>query len=133
MAQMPQPGQLVSGMFFNEPMRVETVRGNGAGSWTLGLVGMQSQRFRSVILTHAEIATLKLLDRACSYTSDGTLLKLGLQANSRGIAYEFDPYFGLSISRFERPMLGQHKDPAGNPRKPIRGVQHYVLRASEIC
>ncbi len=29
---------------------------------------------------------------------DGRLLRLGLQAYALGIAYEFDPYFGLSIS-----------------------------------
>src|SRR5437762_13978325 len=29
------------------------------------------------------------------------LLRLGLQAYSLGIAYEFDPYFGLSISRVD--------------------------------
>jgi len=91
----------VSGTFFNEPMRVETVRRNGAGAWTLGLVGARSERFRSVTLTDAEIASLKLLDRACSYAGDGTLLRLGLQAYSLGIAYEFDPYFGLSISRVD--------------------------------
>ena len=85
LAQTPKPGQVVSGTFFNEPMRVETVRRNGAGAWTLGLVGARSERFRSVTLTDAEIASLKLLDRACSYAGDGTLLRLGLQAYSLGI------------------------------------------------
>ena len=32
---------------------------------------------------------------------DGRLLRLGLQAYALGIAYEFDPYFGLSISRVD--------------------------------
>ena len=36
-----------------------------------------------------------------SYDGDGRKLRLGLQAYSLGIAYEFDPYFGLSISRVD--------------------------------
>jgi len=35
------------------------------------------------------------------YGGDGCLLRLGLQAHSLGIAWEFDPYFGLSISRVD--------------------------------
>ena len=49
-------GQILVGSLFNEPMRVETVRPNGAGVWTVGLVGTQSERFRSVTLTEADLA-----------------------------------------------------------------------------
>jgi len=34
-----QPGQVLKGTLFNEPMRVETVRPNGPDTWTVGLVG----------------------------------------------------------------------------------------------
>lgn len=37
-----QPGQILTGSLFNEPMRVETVAPNGPDSWVLGLVGTQS-------------------------------------------------------------------------------------------
>jgi len=36
-----------------------------------------------------------------AFNGDGALLRLGIQAYSLGIAYEFDPYFGLSISRVD--------------------------------
>ncbi len=62
-------GQILVGSLFNEPMRVETVRPNGAGAWTVGLVGTQSEKFRSVTLTQADFASLKILNRACSYTT----------------------------------------------------------------
>ncbi len=93
--------QIVTGALFSEPMRVETVRPAGDGSWTLGLVGTRSERFRSVTLTIPDIEALTALDAAPSYAADGRLLRLGLQAYSLGIAYEFDPYFGLSISRVD--------------------------------
>jgi len=92
---------IIVGSLFNEPMRIETVRVGGDGTWTVGLVGTQSERFRKVTLTAGDIHRLTILDSDFSYDGDGSLLRLGLQAYSLGIAYEFDPYFGLSISRVD--------------------------------
>ena len=96
-----QEGQVIAGPQFNEPMLVETVRSNGPGTWVVGLVGQRSERFRRVTLTADDIASLNIADSALSYDGDGRLLRLGLQAYSLGIAYEFDPYFGLSISHVD--------------------------------
>jgi hypothetical protein len=89
------------GRFSNEPMRVETVASNGTESWILGLVGLQSEKFRKVTLTAADLKSLTIQNTTKSYDGDGHLLRLGLQAYALGIAYEFDPYFGLSISRVD--------------------------------
>jgi hypothetical protein len=86
----------------------------------MGLVGTQSERFRSVTLTEAEIASLKLLNRVGAYNGDGTLLRLGLQAYSFGIAYEFDPYFALSISRVD-PLPHQ-----------LEAVYDYLLKVARV-
>ena len=45
-----QPGQILHGALFSEPMRVETVRASGVDTWVVGLVGTQSERFRNVTL-----------------------------------------------------------------------------------
>ena len=94
-------GQVLTGPLFNEPMRVETVQASGNGAWTVGLVGTQSERFRKVALTSNDLAGLTVLDSGFTYDGDGCLLRLGLQAYALGIAWEFDPYFGLSISRVD--------------------------------
>ena len=94
-------GQILSGSLFSEPMRVVTVGSNGPGIWVAGLVGQQSEQFRQVTLTADDIADLTIADSALSFDGDGRLLRLGLQAYALGIAYEFDPYFGLSISRVD--------------------------------
>ena len=86
--------QVLTGPLFSEPMRVETVRAGGPNVWVAGLVGMQSDRFRRVTLTPDDISSLTVADSALAYDGDGRLLRLGLQAYSLGIAYEFDPYFG---------------------------------------
>ena len=80
---------------------METVRPNGPGVWVFGLVGQRSEQFRRVTLTSDDISNLTIADSALSYDGDGRLLRLALQAYSLGIAYEFDPYFGLSISRVD--------------------------------
>jgi superfamily II DNA or RNA helicase len=82
-------------------MRVETIRSNGKDTWVIGLVGLNSGLFRNVTLTVSDIKSLSILDSKLTYQGDAQLLRLGIQAHSLGIAYEFDPYFGLSISRVD--------------------------------
>jgi len=94
-------GQILSGSLFSEPMRVETVREATAGSWNLGLVGTETERFRKVTLSTADLDTLSIQEPGFTYDGDGAILRLGLQAYALGIAWEFDPYFGLSISRVD--------------------------------
>jgi superfamily II DNA or RNA helicase len=114
------PGQLLTGPLFNEPMRVETVQPNGPASWIVGLVGLQTERFRKVTLTAAELARLTVLHAQHSFDGDGRLLRLGLQAYALGIAYEFDPYFGLSISRVD-PLPHQ-----------LEAVYDYLLKLARV-
>ena len=113
-------GQILTGALFSEPMRVETVSIQGTDRWTLGLVGTQSERFRRVTLTAAELQTLTITQPRFTYAGDGNLLRLGLQAYSLGIAYEFDPYFGLSISRID-PLPHQ-----------LEAVYDYLLKLARV-
>lgn len=113
-------GQVLTGPLFNEPVRVETVRAGGPGSWVVGVVGVRTERFRSVSLTTAELAGLAILEDRPTYDGSGELLRLGLQAYSLGIAYEFDPYFGLSISRVD-PLPHQ-----------LEAVYDYLLKLARV-
>ena len=94
-------GQVLRGPLFGEPMRVEAVRANGTDVWELGLAGTRTERYRRVTLTREDLGNLTIADTGFGYAGDGRLLRLGLQAYSLGIAYEFDPFFGLSISRVD--------------------------------
>ena len=115
-----KPGQILTGPLFNEPMRVETVQANGPNTWVVGMVGVQSEKFRRVILTSRDLETLKILESIPTYGGDGNLLRLGLQAYSLGIAYEFDPYFGLSISRVD-PLPHQ-----------LEAIYDYLLKLARV-
>ncbi len=94
-------GQILTGPLFNEPMRVVTVSQGRPDTWDVGLVGTRTGRFRRVTLTDHDLELLSILETRPTYDGDGRLLRLGLQAYALGIAYEFDPYFGLSISRVD--------------------------------
>ncbi len=122
MAEEPRlrQGQILTGALFNEPMRVETVQPNGPASWVVGLVGTQSERFRRVTLSADEIERLTILEAQHSFAGDGRLLRLGLQAYALGIAYEFDPYFGLSISRVD-PLPHQ-----------LEAIYDYLLKLARV-
>ena len=76
MTQPLEPGQVITGSIFNEPMQVETIRENGVSSWTLGLVGVESERFRRVTLTQEDIENLNILESTFSYKGDGRILRL---------------------------------------------------------
>lgn len=119
-AQPLAEGQIVTGAIFSEPMRVETVRSNGSEIWEVGLSGLQTERFRRVTLTLDEIKRLQIVRPTFSYQGDGQLLRVGIQAYSLGIAYEFDPYFGLSISRVD-PLPHQ-----------LEAVYDYLLKLARV-
>jgi hypothetical protein len=113
-------GQILSGLLFDEPMRVETVRAEGDDIWILGLVGTKTERFRSVTLSAEDLDSLKITDASSTFKGDGRILRLGLQSYSLGIAYEFDPYFGLSISRVD-PLPHQ-----------LEAVYDYLLKLARV-
>lgn len=113
-------GQILTGPLFNEPMRVETVSAGGPATWVVGLVGIRSERFRKVTLTSRDLASLTILETGYTYQGDGNLLRLGLQAYSLGIAYEFDPYFGLSVSKVD-PLPHQ-----------LEAVYDYLLKLPRV-
>ncbi|MFC1633577.1 helicase-related protein [Planctomycetota bacterium] len=114
------PGRIITGSLFNEPMRIETASQNGDNSWSVGLVGTQSERFRRVTLTLDDLEQLRFLDSSPTYQANSELLRLALQAYCLGIAHEFDPYFGLSISRVD-PLPHQ-----------LEAVYDYLLKLGRV-
>jgi len=117
---MVHPGQILNGPQFGEPVRVETVNSTSPGTWVVGLVGLRSERFRRVTLTTRDFDSITIQTNAATFAGDPSLLRLGLQAYSLGIAYEFDPFFGLSISRVD-PLPHQ-----------LEAVYDYLLRLPQV-
>ena len=113
-------GQILKGPLFNEPVRVITAREDGTESWTLGVAGTRTDRFRTVTLSAADMDALEILDTIHTYDGDPRLFRLGIQAHTLGIAYEYDPYFALSVSRVD-PLPHQ-----------LEAVYDYLLKLARV-
>ena len=109
-------------------MRVETVRANGAGSWVAGLVGTRTEQFRRVSLTAGDIASLEITTSTLSCDGDGRLLRLGLEAHALGIAHEFDPWLGLSISRVDPLPHPERETPEVRRLRPNPETEMTAMR-----
>lgn len=105
---------------FTEPVRVVAVSNGPPGTFMLGVVEVRSERFRQVTLRAEELASITVHSAGASFDGDGALLRLGLQAYCLGIAHEFDPYFGLSISRVD-PLPHQ-----------LEAVYDYLLKLARV-
>ena len=130
-----EPGQVLAGPMFAEPVRVETVSANGAGSLTVGVVEIRSERFRRVVLTPADIARIEIGASIPTYEGDGARLRLGIQAHLLGIAYEYDPWFALSTSRVD-PLphqLDAVYNHLGQPPGGCSAGQTEASRRGEQC
>ncbi len=113
-------GQLLTGPAFSERVRVETVDNLGPGVWDVGVVGLESLCFRRVTLTSEQLEAFAVTEPRPTYDGDAELLRLGLQAYALGIAYEFDPYFGLSMSKVD-PLPHQ-----------LEAVYDYLLKLPRV-
>ena len=109
-------GQLLTGPQLSEPMRVETVQANGSTSWVVGLVGLQSERFRNVNLSAADLTVL-------------------LTPNERRVAQDRrDCYWLYVVTHCETtPRL---QDPIGDPARldwhEVTKIAHYYLSLDAI-
>ena len=93
-------GQILTGVMFNEPMRVVTTRRSGGRAVIAGMVGQNSGQFREVTLTQDDVANLNGIDPNPSY--DGDTIHRGCH---KGLGDQLDPQVGL----------GRLIQPVGNP------------------
>ena len=113
-------------MYFNRPalLRTDACRDGWHTNQCLNLDCWSRwhahERFRKVTLTKQDIEGLTILEAGFTFDGDSRLLRLGLQAYSLGIAWEFDPYFGLSISRVD-PLPHQ-----------LEAVYDYLLKQARV-
>src|SRR6266852_2818294 len=114
-----KPNIIVRGPMFSEPVKVIRVVPMG-GSIKLVGQGMNTGLVHQPILTPAQLANLEGSPEQQPFDGDATKFKLGVEALRLGIAYEYDPYFSLSIARVD-PLPHQ-----------LEAVYDYFLRLPRI-
>lgn len=100
-----QPDQLKEGVtlrgsVFPEPVRVITVS-HIDGEVKLVGEGLRSGKVYKPILSPEQVAILQASPEQKLYDGDAVRFRLGLEALRLGLAYEYDPYFSLSIARVD--------------------------------
>lgn len=95
-----KPGVIVRGIVFPEPIEVLVCATFGTMLQIRGR-GIHTNRFIDKVLSASQLAGLDLVPRDLPFDGDSQRFRLGVEALRLGLAYEYDPYFSLSISRID--------------------------------
>ena len=95
-----KPNYIVRGAIFPEPVRVITTVPMGDNIKLVG-EGLTTGRVHQPILTPEQIAALEISPDQQPFDGDAVKFRLGIEALRLGMAYEYDPYFSLSIARVD--------------------------------
>jgi hypothetical protein len=90
----------VYGPLFPEPVQVIIAVPMGSGVKLVGK-GARSNTVYEPILSAEQLALLTASPVSEPFDGDASRFRLGIEAMRLGLAYEYDPYFSLSIARVD--------------------------------
>jgi superfamily II DNA or RNA helicase len=93
-------GAILRGPLFKEPVQVIAVISLGDSIKVIG-TGLKTHTTYQPVLTAEQISAIEITSAQGSYDGDATRFRLGVEAMRLKIAYEYDPYFSLSIARVD--------------------------------
>ena len=114
-----QPGVILEGAVFPEPIRVVLVQSIGV-NLKVGGQGLRTRQYHERLLSLDQVYSLKVIPAEAPFDGDALRFRLGIEAARLGLAYEYDPYFSLSIARVD-PLPHQ-----------LEAVYHYILPLPRI-
>ena len=91
---------ILSGPVFPEPVQVLIVQPVNR-ALKVSCRGLSSNKFYDSILFPDQIAALQITSDEIPFDGDASNFRLGVEALRLGLAYEYDPYFTLSIARVD--------------------------------
>lgn len=97
---MLKVGAVIQGLMLPEPIRVVFVQEMGS-SWKIEGEGLNTRQHRQVILTKLQLEEVNISPPEETFDGDAFRFRLGIEAQRLGLAYEYDPYFSLSIARVD--------------------------------
>lgn len=95
-----QPRSIVRGSLFPEDIQILTVKGFGKSLRIKG-EGLNTGQTYDRILVPEDISKIRVLSTEESFEGDAHKFRLAIEAKRLGLAYEYDPYFSLSIARID--------------------------------
>ncbi|NLB95728.1 MAG: DEAD/DEAH box helicase, partial [Armatimonadetes bacterium] len=100
LADQVKPNVIVRGPVFPEPVQVIVAVPMGDALKLVGK-GMRSGQVYEPILTSAQLALLEAAPEKQPFDGDARRFRLGIEALRLKLAYEYDPFFSLSIARVD--------------------------------
>ena len=95
-----KPDVIVRGPLFPEPVKIISVSVRGTSVKIFG-AGLNSNQVYQPILNQEQLDTLEVSSDKDPFDGDPKKFRLGVEALRLGLAYEYDPYFSLSIARVD--------------------------------
>lgn len=95
-----KPNIIVRGAIFPEPVQVIVVVPMGEAVKLIGK-GLTSGKVHEPILNAEQLASLEATPEKEPFDGDPNKFRLGIEALRLELAYEYDPYFSLSIARVD--------------------------------
>jgi len=114
-----KPGTVIRGPVIPEPIQVVAVVPLGEATQIMGK-GLSTGQFHDPILSKEQVGLLTASPEKNPFDGDAKRFRLGIEAMRLGLAYEYDPYFSLSIARVD-PLPHQ-----------LEAVYDYFLRLPRI-
>src|SRR5947208_9937595 len=114
-----KPNVIVHGAIFPEPVQVIVVVPMGNSVKLIGK-GLTTGKVHEPILNAEQLASLEATPEKEPFDGDALRFRRGVEAARLGLAYEYDPYFSLSISRVD-PLPHQ-----------LEAVYDYFMRLPRI-
>ncbi len=109
----------MEGPLFPEPVEVIALTPMGSSTKLVG-TGLRSGKTHRLVLGPADVAALRVSPKDPPFDGDAGRFRLGIEAQRLGLAYEYDPYFSLSIARID-PLPHQ-----------LEAVYEYFLKLPRI-
>jgi len=97
---LPKPGSILRGTLFPEPVEVIVWVPLGGAIKLVGK-GIETSKVYEPILDESKIGTLQVSGHQVPFDGDANYFRLGIEALRLQLAYEYDPYFSLSIARID--------------------------------
>jgi hypothetical protein len=95
-----KPGVIVRGLVLPEPIEVLVVTPLGDVIKIIG-AGQKTGKVHQRVLRLDQLQYLDATPEREPFDGDPAHFRLGIEAARLGLAYEYDPYFSLSISRLD--------------------------------
>ena len=114
-----KPNLIVKGSILPEPIKIIATVPMGDSLKLIG-EGLTSGKVHQPVLTNEQLADLEVAPDKPPYDGDPARFRLGIEAMRLALAYEYDPYFSLSIARVD-PLPHQ-----------LEAVYEYFLRLPRI-